>query len=191
MTKERAKLGSGRRPNLVGDVFGRLTVTALGPMKKTRQTWICACECGNETTASTSDLRYGSVQSCGCMLRGPTAANQVHGNASRANGPTPTYNSWRGMIERCTNPKQAHYARYGGRGVTVCERWTVFENFLSDMGERPPGLTLDRKNNDGNYEPGNCRWATNQEQRHNRRDSKKYAAANDNTPLIDGATNAA
>lgn len=168
-------------PNLVGDVFGRLTVIEYAGKKGTRKTWLCICECGRSTVGSTSDLRYGGVQSCGCMLAGPTAANATHGNASRQGGPSKTYNSWRGMIERCTNSNQLHYERYGGRGIRVCERWFLFDNFLEDMGERPHGLTLDRINNDGNYEPSNCRWATGQEQRRNRRDSaKNMIAANDN-----------
>ena len=82
---------------------------------------------------------------------------------------TPTYNSWFGMIQRCTNPKQPTFKDYGGRGVTICHRWLRFENFLADMGIRPEGKTLDRKNNAGGYEPSNCRWATHKEQCENRR----------------------
>lgn len=91
-----------------------------------------------------------------------------HGHAlSRSR--TPTYRSWAGMINRCTNPRQPNFERYGGRGITVCDRWRSFENFLADMGERPEGTTIDRKDNDGNYEPGNCRWATDIEQQANTR----------------------
>lgn len=82
---------------------------------------------------------------------------------------TPTYRSWADMKRRCTSPKAMYYDCYGGRGITVCQRWLQFENFLEDMGMCPPGLTLDRKNNDGNYEPGNCRWATPQQQSDNKR----------------------
>lgn len=81
---------------------------------------------------------------------------------------TSEYGIWRGLIDRCTNQKSKHYARYGGRGITVCDRWLhSFENFFTDMGHRPDGLSLDRRNNDGNYEPGNCRWATIIEQQNN------------------------
>jgi hypothetical protein len=79
-----------------------------------------------------------------------------------------TYHSWASMIQRCTNPKRFYYHRYGGRGITVCKRWAKFENFLKDMGERPEGTTLDRKNNDGNYTPANCRWATKEQQASNK-----------------------
>lgn len=87
---------------------------------------------------------------------------------------TPTYNSWDNMTQRCKNPNRAEYGYYGGRGIEVCDRWALFENFLADMGERPSGLTLDRIDNDGNYEPGNCRWATKAEQMTNRRRSSYY-----------------
>jgi hypothetical protein len=95
-------------------------------------------------------------------------ANRSHGHWS-ANKATRTYVSWRAMRTRCLNPASDKYAAYGGRGITVCARWRHFENFLADMGERPKGLTLDRRNNEGNYEPANCRWATAKEQRLNRR----------------------
>jgi hypothetical protein len=102
--------------------------------------------------------------------------NVKHGH-KRVDVETTEYRIWKGIVQRCTNPARPAWPNYGGRGIQVCDRWrTSFENFLADMGHRPPGLTIDRIDNDGHYEPGNCRWATWVEQRANRRDSRKVTA---------------
>lgn len=156
-----------RAPDLIGQIFGRLTVTRRAGYRGQRALWECSCECGAAHFATTSDLRYGSIRSCGCLLAGKTASNSRHGQAARS-GPSSSYNSWRGMVERCTNPNHVSFSRYGGRGIEVCERWRTFANFAADMGPRPDGCSIDRINPDGNYEPTNCRWATALVQRHNR-----------------------
>ena len=157
------------RPNLVGQRFGRLLVKKYTGLRETRRLWICVCDCGKKHKATTSDLRYGSVRSCGCLLVGSTAKNSKHNHSSRRNGATPTYKSWSAMMGRCLNPANTSFKNYGGRGIRVHNAWKIFDGFLADMGKRPTGKTLDRINVDGNYKPSNCRWATTLEQRHNRR----------------------
>lgn len=128
------------------------------------------CECGTELEAYVTNVNSGKSLSCGCLQREMTAARSTkHGNASRGNH-SRIYETWASMIARCTKQYRPDYHRYGGRGITVCARWLVFERFLADMGDRPEGKTLDRyPDTDGNYEKSNCRWATAAEQANNRR----------------------
>lgn len=155
----------GRIKDLTGKKFGNLTVlNDTGKRGKSYNViWNCLCDCGNEHEVNSGNLRSGMVKSCGCLNH--KATNKSHGMYK-----TPTYNSWVSMKVRCNRKKNDNYHRYGGRGIKVCERWMVFENFFADMGERPEGMTLDRIDNDGNYEQSNCKWSTKQEQRINQND---------------------
>lgn len=152
--------------DLVGQRFGRLLVTAraahqLGHPRK----WLCLCDCGRITTTGTGNLTSGGTQSCGCLAAEVKSARvRTHGMTD-----TRTWRSWQGMKNRCRNEKNPSYYRYGGRGIQVHEPWLKFENFLADMGERPEGMSLDRIDVNGNYEPSNCQWATSTEQRVNQR----------------------
>ena len=129
------------------------------------------CDCGTVTTVFLKHLRSGASQSCGCLSRERASERRGAANPMTTHGltRTPTYETWRSMLGRCLNLNAPSARHYSGRGITVCERWRTFENFLADMGVRPYGRTLDRIDNDGNYEPGNCRWATPKEQRANQR----------------------
>jgi hypothetical protein len=140
--------------------FGRLIVLARAPKKHgdSHIQWLCGCDCGQECSAASSALRVGRSISCGCRASEVMALGIrfKHGCAD-----TPEYNTWKSMVHRCTNQKTSRWGDYGGRGIVVCERWQSFENFLADMGMRPSARhSLDRVNVHGNYEPGNCRWAT-------------------------------
>lgn len=153
-----------RRHQLTGRVFGLLTVEREMEMSGDHSRWLCRCLCGGSKVVSGGHLVNGNTTSCGCMWR-----KARHGHATRREGRTPTYCVWQAMRRRCLQPNAKHYKDYGGRGIAICERWMKYENFLADMGECPEGLTLERKNNDGNYEPTNCRWATPLEQMNNQR----------------------
>lgn len=158
--------------DLVGRKFGRLTVIALASnasrVGNKKRGWHCRCDCGGEATVSGSNLGRCTF-SCGCIQ---AETRRATGAKSRTHGMryTPEYHVWVSMLDRCRNPNNPAWSRYGGRGICVCESWYRFENFIADMGRRPsPDLEIDRLDNDGNYEPGNCAWRTRQQNLLNRR----------------------
>ena len=151
--------------DLTGQIFGRLTVVERSGSNGYNSLWKCKCACGEERVVQSTMLKSGRTQSCGCLQRELAAEQQTtHGlNGSHTHG------CWRSMRRRCEDPKHPAYARYGGVGIAVDERWQVFENFLADMGEAPsPDHTIERLRNTEGYGPGNCRWATMEEQQNNR-----------------------
>jgi hypothetical protein len=153
---------------MIGQRFGRLVVVEFSHRNVRRAAyWKCLCDCSNTSTVLQSSLKVGDTTSCGKHLK---RLNIKHGYSPV--GRTPTYRSWSSMLTRCTNANASDYKWYGGRGITVCDRWRTFENFLEDMGERPDGKTIDRKNPHGNYNKRNCRWATPAQQRNNQQRSK-------------------
>lgn len=156
--------------DLSGRRFGRLTVIrkaerhAEGTWK-----WECACDCGGSKVCRGYSLVRGDTRSCGCLQREhsrPTARR--HGMSG-----TKMYGVWKSMLQRVRNGNDASYGNYGGRGIRVCDRWLVFENFYADMGEPPPETSIDRIDVNGDYEPGNCRWVDKKTQCRNRRNNKK------------------
>jgi hypothetical protein len=179
------KLRHWRTQDLVGRRFGKLVVlTYAGYIKQYgRVLWLCQCDCGGRHVVCASSLRKGSTTRC------PECVH--HYNSGRYL--SLTYRSWNSMKSRCLNPKCTHWKNYGGRGITVCARWLVkpdgFKNFLADMGKRPNvTMSLDRIEVNGNYEPGNCRWASKSTQRINQRPRTKSAPAAPIEDFTDGGT---
>ncbi len=161
----------GRRSNIVGLKFGRLLVESFAGIKHKMTTWLCVCDCGNKCVTTVTKLKSGHTSSCGCLQKELISIRaKTHGCST-----LPEYKAWKGMKTRCYNTNRKSYKDYGGRGIKVCDRWLEsFENFYEDMGEKPTQKhSLDRVDNDGNYEPGNCRWATIKEQMYNRRLTKQ------------------
>lgn len=161
-----------RRIDMTGKTAGaQVVLRFVGLDKHGQAMWLVRCACGSERNVQGAKLRSGESTSCGCLKSAKCAAVNVrHGDASRGRL-TAEYRTWSNMIDRCERHGNRQFADYGGRGVTVCARWREsFAAFLADMGRKPsPDHSIDRVNNDGNYEPGNCRWATRMEQRANSR----------------------
>lgn len=156
------------RADLIGHVFERLTVLKFSRSHERSRAsyWLCACSCGAQKEIKGASLANGSTRSCGCLKVDEDRKNK-HGMCG-----TKTYTTWDSMIQRCGNPKNTSFKDYGGRGITVCERWHTFANFLADMGEKPDGMQIDRERNNEGYGPGNCRWATPLQNIRNKRNTR-------------------
>ncbi len=171
-----ADTNSSRAQNLIGQRFGRLVVIGRAPNRPgvSNAIWLCRCDCGNESEVRSAALKNESIRSCGCLGRDhdAIARKTKHGMTSSRE-----YRRWAGIKQRCNNPNDLGYKNYGGRGIRMCDRWNdSFENFLEDMGEAPPGMSIDRIDNDGDYDPSNCQWATPATQHRNRRNNHRMTA---------------
>lgn len=161
--------------DLIGLQVGKLRVERAAPSRNSRTYWECRCSCGAVVCVTTDALRRGVTTSCGCYKRDLQSRLCRQRMKTHGMSTMPEYKVWDTMRQRCSNPKNGKYQSYGARGISVCERWDDFTAFISDMGPRPSSVhSLDRINPNGDYEPGNVRWATQKEQQNNRTDNRKF-----------------
>lgn len=178
--------------DLIGKRFGRLIVLSESHIRNKKIYWNCICDCRAACKVEAQKLRIGHTRSCGCLQREIiSSSNYLHGNAPRGHQ-SQEYSTWLNMRQRCSRESNDDYALYGGRGIKVCRRWEEsFSAFLSDMGPKPvPDLSIDRKDSDGDYEPGNCRWATAIEQANNTRTNRRITYAGETRTLAEWARRA-
>lgn len=151
--------------DLTGSTFGRWAVIEAAPRDKHGfACWVCRCQCGTVKSVNENTLIRGTSTSCGCLTKEVNSQRRTHGESHK----TRLNRCWQLMRRRCNNPNSSEYPYYGARGIKVCARWDQYENFRDDMGEHPgEGYSIDRIDNDGGYEPGNCRWATRSQQTSN------------------------
>lgn len=183
--------------DITGQRFGRLVAVkfldTIAQAKGRAARWVCRCDCGKDVVALGLSLRRGNTSSCGCLAQEATSVrNFKHGDAARGKKAV-EYTAWRNMLARCYDTKHDKFALYGGRGVTVCQRWRdSYRNFLADMGRRPEDCTsIDRRDGDGHYEPGNCRWANQTTQVRNSAKATPYETPDGIMPIIEAAERAA
>ncbi|MDB6082232.1 MAG: hypothetical protein JWN43_113, partial [Gammaproteobacteria bacterium] len=159
-------------PVPVGERFGNLVVLRRAEGTGRGRIVEAQCDCGKLTIANVNNMRNGHTKSCGCLKAAGSERSVKHGHARTGKFKNPTYSVYRDMLTRCGNSNYKEFHLYGGRGITVCERWKQgYEFFLADMGERPPGLTLERERVNEGYSPSNCKWATDEEQANNKRNN--------------------
>lgn len=174
------------RSDLTGKRFGKLVVIGLAGIVNRKTQWTAVCDCGNKTIVAGSTLNCGNTKSCGCLRR---EIGLINGANRKTHGmsKTPTYSSWKAMHSRCYKKSDISYRNYGGRGIKVCARWNSFDIFWADMGTAPEGMSIDREQINGDYEPSNCKWSTNTEQGRNTRVNRIINAFGKSLPLASWA----